>query len=416
VYGFFATEARKHGDPYTLRTLSGPLVVTGDPELARVIFSADPMSVEPFAVSTLAPFLGRRSLILTGGERHRRDRRLLTPPFHGARMRAYGRTIVEATRDETRAWKPGAIAPVQRTTAAISLDVIVRAVFGIEDPAARDRWSAAIGRDIRSISPLIIFLGALRRDFFGFGPWARFRREREKLTALIMGELADRRARGVAGEDILSLMMAARYEDGTAMSDEDVHDQLLTLLAAGHETTATSLAWALYWIHRDPALLADLRAELASLGPDPEPDAVAALELLDATCTETLRLHPIVPDVARKLRAPMTLGKWTLPAGIGVAVVTTLLHTNPKIYPDPERFDARRFLKTKPSPFAYTPFGGGSRRCLGAAFALYEMKLVLATILQDWELELVDRDVKPGRQNITIGPRGGVRMRTLRAR
>ncbi|HEX3770107.1 MAG TPA: cytochrome P450, partial [Polyangiaceae bacterium] len=220
-------------------------------------------------------------------------------------------------------------------------------------------------------------------------------------------------ARGAAGEDILSLMMAARYDDGSSMTDDEVHDQLLTLLAAGHETTATALAWALYWVHRDPALLRELRGELDALGPDAEPDAVAALELLDAICTETLRLHPIVPDVARKLLAPLTLGEWTIPEGAGVAVVTSLLHGDPKIYPDPDRFDPRRFGKTKPSPFAYTPFGGGSRRCLGAAFALYEMKLVLATILRDWDLELLDRDVKPGRQNITIGPRGGVRMRAL---
>jgi cytochrome P450 len=418
-YAFFATEARRHGDPFTLPTMAGPLVVTGDPELARTIFSADPGSVEPFSVKTLGPFLGERSLIMTAGERHKRDRKLLTPPFHGARMRAYGRVIVDATRAATAAWHPGMTAPVQRTTAAISLDVIVRAVFGIEEPEARDRWSDAIRRDVGAASPAIIFLGALRHDFFGLGPWARFRRARARLDALILGEIAARRGQrdsGPQGEDILSLMMAARYDDGTSMSDAELRDQLLTLLAAGHETTATALAWALYWIHRDPALLRDLRAEIAALGLDPEPDALAGLALLDATCAETLRLHPIVPDVARRLRAPMSLGRWTVPAGLGVAVVTSLLHADPKIYPRAEAFEARRFLGTKPSPFAYTPFGGGSRRCLGAAFALYEMKLVLATLLRDWELELVDRDVVPARQNITIGPRGGVHMRTIRAR
>jgi cytochrome P450 len=418
-YAFFAVETRIHGDPMTLRTMAGPLVVTGDPELARAIFSADPGAVEPFSVGTLGPFLGERSLIMTGGERHKRDRKLLTPPFHGARMRAYGRMIVDATRAETRAWHPGKTGPVQSTTAAISLDVIVRAVFGIEDPAARDRWSDAIRRDVGAISPSIIFVGALRREFFGIGPWARFRRTRARLDALIMSEIASRRAAhatGATGEDILSLMMAARYDDGSAMSDAELRDQLLTLLAAGHETTATALAWALYWIHRDPGLLRDLRAEIRTLGGKPEPDALAALELLDATCAETLRLHPIIPDVARRLRAPMTLGRWTIPAGVGVAVVTSLLHADPKLYPRPEVFDPRRFIGTKPSPFAYTPFGGGSRRCLGAAFALYEMKLVLATLLADWDLELVDHDVKPGRQNVTIGPKGGVRMRVLSAR
>jgi cytochrome P450 len=390
--------------------------MTGDPEHARAIFSADPDTLEPFNVKLLAPFFGERSVIMTGGERHRRDRKLLTPPFHGARMRAYGRAIVDATRSQTQGWRPGWVGPVQRDTEAVSLDVIIRAVFGIEEPGQRRRWSEAIRENVSSASPVIIFLPGLRREFLGLGPWARFRRARASLDELIFSELASRRARGAKGEDILSLILAARYDDGTSMTDEEIRDQLLTLLAAGHETTATALAWALYWIHRDPKLLGDLRAELGSSGRDAEPDAVAALPLLDATCAETLRLHPIVPDVARRLRAPLTLGRWTIPARAGVAVVTALLHNNPAIYPRPDAFDARRFLDAKPSPFSYTPFGGGSRRCLGAAFALYEMKLVLATLLSDFELQLVDMRVRPSRQNVTMGPRGGIRMRVLRRR
>jgi cytochrome P450 len=390
--------------------------MTGDPHLARTIFSADPDSVEPFATGLIGPFLGERSVIMASGERHRRDRKLLTPPFHGARMRAYGRTIVDATRAQTRAWRAGWRGPVQRTTAAISLDVIVRAVFGIEEPRARDRWADAIRRDVGAAAPSIIFLPGLRRDFLGLGPWAKFRRARDRLESLIMKEIAARRGGPIRGEDILSLIMAARYDDGGSMSDPEIRDQLLTLLAAGHETTATALAWALYWIHRDPALLSALRDEVRGLGPEPEPDAVAALPLLDATCAETLRLHPIVPDVARRLRAPMELGGWTIPRGAGVAVLAALLHNDPKLYPRPEVFDARRFIRSKPSPFAYTPFGGGARRCLGAAFALYEMKLVLATLLDDFELELLDREVRPVRQNLTMGPKGGVRMRLVARR
>lgn len=415
-YVFFAQEARKYGDPYTLRTMGGPLIVTGNPEYVRTIFAADPSLLEPFSVGVLGPFLGERSLLMTGGERHKRDRKLLTPPFNGARMRAYGKTIVEATRTETRGWRPGWHGPVRSTTAAISLDVIVRAVFGIEEPAARDRWAEAIRRDVDSITPSIIFLPQLRRHLLGLGPWAGFRRARARLDALILEEITSRRARAATGEDILSLIMAARYDDGASMTDKEIRDQLLTLLAAGHETTATALAWALYWIHRDPRLLGDLRDELGALGADPEPDAVAALPLLDATCTETLRLHPIVPDVARRLLAPLTLGPWTVPAGCGVSVATALLHSDPKLYPRPAVFDARRFLDAKPSPFEYTPFGGGGRRCLGAAFAIYEMKLVLATLLNDMDLDLLDRDVPPTRQNITIGPKGGVNMRFLRRR
>ncbi len=417
-YGFFAGMARRYGDPFTLPTRGGPLVMTGDPELARAVFSADPDTLEPFNVKLLAPFFGERSVIMTGGERHRRDRKLLTPPFHGARLRAYGRAIVDATRTQTQGWRTGWSGPVQRDTEHISLDVILRAVFGVVEAGQRRRWSEAIRENVQASSPAIIFLPGLRREFLGFGPWARFRRARAALDELVFAELAARRARGAesteTGEDILSLILAARYDDGAAMSDEEVRDQLLTLLAAGHETTATALAWSLYWIHRDPKLLDDLRAELRALGRDPEPDAVAALPLLDATCAETLRLHPIVADVARRLRAPLPFGRWTLPARAGVGVVTALLHNNPAIYPRPEVFDPQRFLNAKPSPFAYTPFGGGSRRCLGAAFALYEMKLVLATLLSDFELQLLETRVRPSRQNVTMGPRGGIRMRVRR--
>jgi cytochrome P450 len=413
TYAFFAENQRRYGDPFTLATQSGPLVVTGDPELVKAIFSADPDMFEPFAVSLIGPFLGEQSVIMTAGEKHRRDRKLLTPPFHGARMRAYGQTIVAATRALTRDWRPGWAGPVQPTTAGISLDIIIRAVFGIEDDRERERWSDAIRRDIGAISPTLIFLPFLRRDFLGLGPWAHFKRTRARFDALILGEIAARRARSASGEDILSLIMSARYDDGGAMSDGEIRDQLITLLAAGHETTATALAWALYWIHLDPPLLRDLRDEIRGLGPAPEPDAVAVLPLLDAVCAETLRLHPIVPDVARRLRAPMTLGGWNIPRGGGVAAVTSLLHADPKLYPRPQVFDGRRFLKLKTSPFAYTPFGGGARRCLGAAFALYEMKLVLATMIDELELELLDRSVQPARQNVTIGPKGGVRMRVI---
>jgi cytochrome P450 family 110 len=417
-YGFFANNARRFGDPYTLPTATGPLVVTGKPELTRAIFSADPETFEPFAIGLIGPFLGKRSLIMSAGERHRRDRKLLTPPFHGARMRAYGRAIVEATREQTRAWSRGWEGAVQKTAAAISLDVILRAVFGIEEPVARERWSKAVREDVGSASPAIIFLPGLRRDFFGFGPWSRFQRARNRLIGMMFDEMTARAASPSAGprEDILSLIMAARYDDGSSMTREEIRDQLLTLLAAGHETTATALAWALYWIHRDPPLLRDLQDELRALGPGAEPDAIAALPLLDATCAETLRLHPIVPDIARRLRAPMELGEWRIPQRAGVAVVTALLHADPDLYPRPEVFDARRFLGARPSPFEYTPFGGGARRCLGAAFAMYEMKLVLATLLHDVDLELVDRHVRPTRQNVTIGPKGGVRVRVLSRR
>jgi len=423
--GFFEAQYRRYGDPCTLWTQQGPLVVTANPELVRTIFTADPDTFDPWPVQLLGRFFGERSVIMSGGERHRRDRKLLTPPFNGARMRAYGRIIVEATRDATRAWTTGWEGSVHTTTTSISLDVIVRAVFGIEEPGARARAESVVRDDIDSMVPSIMFVPALRRELFGLGPWSRHLRARRALDALLYGEIAERRAQSGSGadlagakkrEDILSLITLARYDDGSAMSDGETRDQLVTLLAAGHETTATALAWALYWTHRDPSIAADLRAELAPLGVDAEPDAIAALPRLDAVCTETLRLHPIVTDVARRLRAPLKLGPYEVPVNAGVAVTIATMHVDPRNYPAPDRFDPTRFLGSKPPMFAYAPFGGGARRCLGAAFATYEMKLVLATLLTTFEFELLDRNVVPFRRNVTMGPRGGVRMRVARRR
>jgi cytochrome P450 len=417
-YGFFDDQYRRHGDPCTLFSTLGPLVITADPELVRTVFTLEPDAIEPWGTDLLSPFLGPRSILMTGGDRHKRDRKLLTPPFHGSRMRAYGRIIVDVTREETRAWKPGWVGKVHDTTAAISLDVIVRAVFGIDEAGKRDRAGAVVKRDVDAMVPSIMFIPPLRKGIFGLGPWSRFSRARRDLDALLFGEIASRRAAGKAEprEDILSLILAARYDDGSAMSDGEVRDQLITLLAAGHETTATALAWALYWTHRDASIARELRAEITALGPGAEPDAIAALPLLESICTEALRLHPILPDVARRLRTPIMLGDYALPAGAGVAVTTRALHANPKLYPDPSAFVARRFLGSKPSPFGYAPFGGGSRRCLGAAFATYEMKLVLATLLATFDFELLDRNIVPFRRNLTMAPRGGVRMRVVARR
>jgi cytochrome P450 len=411
-YAFFDEQYRTYGDPFTIWTRrDGPIVCTGDPELVRAIFALEPETIEPWGPELLSPFLGGSSLLMSGGPRHKRDRKLLSPPFQGSRMRAYGRIIIDVTREKTQSWHAGWEGSVHTKTTDISLDVIVRAVFGIDQAGRREQAASIVKKDVEAMTPPIMFLPGLRRTFFGLGPWSTFLRARRELDALLYGEIASRRATAKEGEDILSLVLAARYDDGSRMTDAEVRDQLITLLAAGHETTATALAWALYWTHRDPSIAADLRAETAELGPDPEPDAIAALPLLDAVCQETLRLHPIVSTLTRRLKAPMTLGRYELPSGTGVSVSTGTLHENPAVYPDPTSFVARRFLGIKPSPFTYAPFGGGARRCLGAAFAGYEMKLVLATLLTTFDFALLDPNVVPFRRNLTMGPRGGVRMR-----
>jgi cytochrome P450 len=193
------------------------------------------------------------------------------------------------------------------------------------------------------------------------------------------------------------------------MSDEEVRDQLITLVVAGHETTATSLAWSIDWLSRLPAVRERLTLEIDALGDSPSPEAIAAAPYLEAFCTEALRVHPILPDVTREVVVPFRLGRWSIPTGAAVAVATTLLHTDEKVYPEAHSFQPERWLDRKPSPFSYTPFGGGNRRCLGAAFATYEMKIALATIVRTMTFEPAQRAApRPVRQNITIGPAKGV--------
>ncbi|MDC0717960.1 cytochrome P450 [Nannocystis bainbridge] len=408
-YGFFAACKRRYGDPFAFHLAGKRLVVTGQPELARVIFTLDPDATRSFGTDHLDALLGDSSLIVVSGERHRRDRKLLTPPFHGARMRSYGAIIREATRRHAAEWKVGQPFVMQHTTQAISLEVIVRAVFGVTDPAQIAHVGESLVAVIEALHPTLLFSRHIQRDLGPLTPWRRFAAAQARAHALTRSQIAARRAQ--PADDILSLMLAVRDEDGHPLEDDELVDELLTLLFAGHETTAIALAWAFAWLLRAPAVFARLRAELVALGPDPDCEAVAALPYLDAVCHEVLRLWPIIPIVPRTLVRPLQLGPYELQPGTAVAVGTALLHQDPILYPDPHTFRPERFLDRKPSPFEFTPFGGGHRRCIGAAFAIYEMKQALAVLVPEYDLRLIDRTPpRPVRRNLSLGPAGGVHV------
>jgi cytochrome P450 len=234
---------------------------------------------------------------------------------------------------------------------------------------------------------------------------------RDRLDALTYSAIARRRAGG-GGDDILGLMLSARYDDGSAMSDREIRDQLLTLVFAGHETSGIALAWAVNWIERTPSVRDRLLVELSALGDDPTPTALAAAPYLEAVCHETLRLYPVVGEVVRLLRAPLTLGAWTIPAGVPVSAGIALVHARADLYPEPEAFRPERFLeRRKLAPHEYLPFGGGARRCIGAAFALYEMKVVLGTLLARYRFTLARSEPeRPVMRNLAMGPQGKVRL------
>jgi cytochrome P450 len=412
--GFFAGCLARRGDPFVVRMPGvGEVLVSGHPDAARDIFSAPPDTFEPVRPNPVEPLLGRQSLLLLSGERHKRERKLMTPPFHGERMRAYGEIIRERARAEADTWKPGRSIVLGAAMRRITLDVILRAVLGVEGEARSDRFRRAVGAMLDAYTPPLLVLPAIRRSLGPLGPWARFVRARDAVRALFLDEIRERRKRGTEGrEDILSLLMDARYDDGGALSEEELVDELRTLIVGGHDTTTTALVWAFFHLHRSAGALASLRAELAPLGRDPAADALERLPYLGAVCSEALRMHPVVPIVPRRALRPLVFRGHPIAPGQSISLATTLLHAHPAVWTDPDRFSPERFLTRKYSPFEYAPFGGGVRRCIGAAFGAYQMRVVLGTILARVRFAPHVGSV-PARvlMNITMGPRGPVKLR-----
>jgi cytochrome P450 len=291
----------------------------------------------------------------------------------------------------------------------LTLDVILEVVFGHKKDLDRDRARGVLRETLESLSPALVASPFLRRAWFP--PWRRFLRARAAFNGFVDEMIADRRANG-AGADMLGLLLEARYDDGSAMEDAEIRDHLVTLLNAGHETTAVTVAWAVYFLLRNRAVLERLRADLAALGDDASLESIVKLPYLEAVCSESLRIEPAVTDVARVCKKPFALGEWTVPAGEMVFVNMCWLLRHPKTFESPFEFRPERFLERKFGPHEFMPFGGGMRRCLGAAFAESELAIVLATIAREWDLELADPEPETAvRRNITMGPKNGVRVR-----
>jgi cytochrome P450 len=399
--------ARRLGEAFTLTFWpSGlKLVQVSDPEAVKAVFTAPP-EVAPSGAgnSPVAPVMGPSSVIVLTGPEHMRQRKLLLPPFHGERMREYEDVIVEATRHDMANWPLGTPMQLAPRTRAITLEVILRAVFGVE---AERMWALreAIAGLLKPINPLAIVLVALRPPSLE-RPTGAIGRALDHLDEVIYEELARRRAQADLAErtDILSLLMQARDEEGLEMTDGELRDELVTLLLAGHETTATSVAWAVERLVRHPAKLRRLQEEIDGGGE----------EYMTAVVNETLRIRPVVPIVVRLLREQLQVGSYLLPAGTRVVPSIYLTNRNPRVYEDAEEFRPERFLKDGPETFSWIPFGGGIRRCIGASFAQLEMRLILRTMLAELEPRLPGRRWRGGewvrRRAITLVPAGGARV------
>jgi cytochrome P450 len=401
---------RTYGDVLTYDAHYVKLVLALSPEGTRQVLTADPDGYGPFQTETFTGLTGPGSLWVVDNTRHRRERRLLAPAFHEQRIRDAARTMQEITRRYTDQWQPGQQIRAYDEMLAITRDVILRVVFGVEEGGALAAGRTAMARLLRCVTPMISFVPLLQSSWYP--PWRRYRRARQEFTGWVERCLAERRARGGESRDVLGLLLAARYDDGSTISDDEIQDELVTILLSGYETTAVAVSWAIYELGRHPDVLARLRAELDSLGPDPEPDQLVRQPYLNAVCHETLRLHTILTEIARMVRTPLEVLGYSVPAGAGVGVGICAIHQDPALYPEPDRFRPERFVERTYTPYEFLPFGGGHRRCLGAALAEYQLRLALTDIVTRWDLapDGEDEDV---RRNIGMGPKHGVRMRVV---
>jgi cytochrome P450 len=400
--GFYARCQACHGDTFTIATPLGIIVMSGAPAAIAALFAAEDDVFGVFAPDTQLPFLGPASVFMLQGAAHREARRAMARLFQPRRIGDQGPEVLRIARRHLAAAPRGEVLEFLTLAHAISLEVIARLVFGATGEARVAEVAAATERFLHAIQPGIMYDPSQRRP--GNPSWARFLAAREALDRLIAEEVGARQA-ARAGSD----MLGALVEEGLASGA--IRDALVTLLLAGHETTAISAAWAAHFVGRDAALAARLRAELAPVAD--EPAAIARLPLLDAVCAETLRLRPIGTEIPRLLRAPLRFGGHELPAGVVAAACATLLHARPELYPQPEAFRPERFLERRFAAHEYIPFGGGHRRCLGAAFGLLEMKLLLTALLTGPAFRLESSAPVPAvRRNLTrtLGPADGVRM------
>jgi cytochrome P450 family 135 len=390
----------RYGDMFTIKVAyEGTWVMLADPEAVKQVFTGDPCVFHAGEGNQiLGHVLGQNSILVLDEKPHMSQRKLLLPPFHGARMQGYEQTMSEIAEREIASWPTGTPYKLRPRMQALTLEIILNTVFGVTGGERLVELRAAL-RDFLDLTTdpraLLLLLFAGPRRIRKLGP---FRRRVDRVDELIYREIADRRAATdlEQRDDVLSMLVAAKHEDGSPMSDEEMRDELLTLLVAGHETTATSLAWAVERLSRNPDKLERLRAEVAE-GSD---------EYLTATIQETLRLRPVISIVLRRLTEPVEIGGYELPAGISVAPCIYLVHRNPEIYPEPDRFLPERFLDNPPGTYTWIPFGGGVRRCLGASFAQFEMAVVLKELLKRHQIRPANpKPERVFRRAITETPR-----------
>ena len=412
VFGLLATWVRPAGSMDSLRAQFGkritvqlpfqpPFVILSDPQDIKAVFTAPPDVLHPGeGARVLETILGRHSVILLDEAPHLEQRRLMLPAFHGERMQRLTGLMGELTDQEMSSWPLGEPFELHPRLQRLTLEIILRAVFGLERGARLDDLRDGLTRLLAFGESLLSILPAVRRRF----PWLPSVRRLNQVLAdtdrLIFSAVEERRAQGEEGDDVLAMLLGARHEDGSPMSDAEIRDELVTALVAGHETTASQLAWAFERLAREPRVTAALQAEL---------DGGGERTYLEATLQEILRLKPVLPNAEPRLvKQPITIGPYTYPPGVALLASAYLVHRDPEIYPEPHAFRPERFLRDGPGTYTWIPFGGGRRRCLGASFALTEMRIVLEAALRRYELlPVTDAPERTRRRSITFSPQKG---------
>lgn len=405
--GYLERCRARYGQVFTVQFWGfGRLLVVSDRRLIKEVFTGDPEVLRAGEGNSVEGLfeegLGPNSLLILDGERHLRHRRLMLPPFHGKRMQGYAERMRASAERSLAHWPTGEPFEVMPRMHEITLDVILSVVFGLSDDERMERFRKPALDFVASTGSRGVMIAALRRFGRANRPWQRFLRARAAIDHLVYEEVARRRAEATPTDDVISMLLEARFDDGSAMTDREVRDELMTMMIAGHETTGSALAWTIDLLLRNPEAHDRLVAEL---------DAGEDDTYLDAVITESLRLRPVLDMVARVVKAPFTLGDLTVEPGTTIAPNIWLAHREPDVYPEPERFRPERFLDSPADTYAWLPFGGGIRRCIGASFAQYEMKVVLRAVLSSMRLRPADPRPDPvAVRNITLAPGRGVRV------
>jgi cytochrome P450 family 110 len=421
---------RQYGDIYAVQmsSLFKGVVFVSNPAAIQQMLTSDTKQFAALSATNqlLRPFLGDRGTILLEGTEHKQRRQLVMPAFHGDKIRAYTGLIQQITQDLIQKWPLAEKINAREQMQSISLLVILQAVFGLYQGERLDRIQQKLV-DVLEIfdSPLksgLIFLPQLQQNWGSWSPWGKVQRDLAELDNLIYQEIADRRqsdqssAGDAARSDILSLLICSQDADGYGMNDQELRDELMTLLFAGHETTATALSWAIYWSNYLPEVRTKLLAEIATLGSERDMAAINKLPYLAAFCAEILRIHPVaILTFARVAQEALSLQGYDIAPGTVVMGNIYQTHHRPDIYPEPDVFKPERFLDGQFSPYEYVPFGGGSRRCIGLALAQMELKLVLVEILTSCQLQLIDKlPIAPVRRGVTLAPQTGVNIKVVK--